>query len=263
MVAAHRGDWRNEPENSVRGFLSAVKMDVDIVELDLEKSKDGQIIILHDHTLNRSTTGKGKPGDYTLAELKTFRLRDGLGVPTINNTIPTLEEAMLVLKGKPVLVNLDHSFPFYREAYEVLKKTGTLNQALFKSEEPFDTLKAHYPELIGKIRFMAIADLDDPGAKAFINHYLENMKPWAFELIFSKDTSTLLKDNAYIRKTGSKIWINALWPVLNGGHDDNLAYELGNTKESWGWLIAHGATVIQTDRPEALIAWLRKKGLHK
>src|ERR1700749_4160263 len=82
MVAAHRGDWRNEPENSVRGFLSAVKMGVDVVELDLEKSKDGEIIILHDHTLTRSTTGRGKPADYTLAELKMFHLRDGLGAPT-------------------------------------------------------------------------------------------------------------------------------------------------------------------------------------
>lgn len=263
MVAAHRGDWRSEPENSVRGFLSAVKMGVDIVELDLERSKDGQLIVLHDHTLNRSTTGKGNAGDYTLAELKTFRLRDGLGVPTDNNTIPTLKEVMLALKAKPIMVNLDHSFPYYREAYQVLQETGTLDQALFKSDEPYDTLKVHYPELVGRIRYMVIADLDDPHTKAFIDRYLQEMKPWAFELVFGKDTSTLLKDNAYIRKTGSKIWINALWPILNGGHDDNLAYELDNTKDSWGWLIAHGATVIQTDRPEALIAWLRKKGLHK
>jgi glycerophosphoryl diester phosphodiesterase len=236
-------------------------MGVDIVELDLEKSKDGELIILHDPTLNRSTTGKGKPGDYTLVELKTLRLRDGLGVPTANNTIPTLKEVMLALKGKPVMVNLDHSFPYYRGAYQVLTETGTLSQAIFKSEEPYDTLKKHYPELVSKIRYMAIADLDDPHAKAFINRYLQEMKPWAFELIFSRDTSALLNDNTFIRKTGSRIWINALWPVLNGGHDDNLAYELGDKKNSWGWLIDHGATIIQTDRPAALIAWLRKEAL--
>ena len=263
MVAAHRGDWRNEPENSIRGFLSAVKMGVDIVELDLEKSKDGQIIILHDHTLNRSTTGKGKPSDYTLAELKTLHLRDGLGVPTDNNAIPTLREVMLALKGKPVMINLDHAFPYFREAYHVLQETSTLDQALFKAEEPYDTLKARYPELIGKIRYMAIADLDTSNAKAFINLYLKEMKPWAFEISFSKDTSALLKNNAYIRKTGAKLFVNSLWPDQNGGHDDNRAYELGDTTGSWGWLIAHGFTVIQTDRPEALIAYLRKKGLHR
>jgi glycerophosphoryl diester phosphodiesterase len=263
MVAAHRGDWRNEPENSIRGFLSAVKMGVDMVELDLEKSKDGEIIILHDHTLDRSTTGKGKPGQYTLAELKTFHLRDGLHVPTDNNVIPTLREVMLALKGKPVLVNLDHSFPFYREAYQILTETGTLDQALFKSEEPFDTLKAHYPELIGKIRYMAIADLDQPNAKAYIKRYLHEMKPWAFELSFTKDTSQILKDNAFIRKTGAKIWMNGLWPDQNAGHDDNRAYELNDPEGSWGWLIAHGASIIITDRPATMVAWLRKKGLHR
>lgn len=262
LVAAHRGDWRNEPENSVRGFLSAAKMGVDIVELDLEKSKDGEIIILHDHTLDRSTTGKGKPGNYTLAQLKTFHLRDGLRVPTDNNVIPTLREVMLALKGKPVMINLDHAFPFFREAYQVLTETGTMDQALFKAEEPYDTLKAHYPELIGKIRYMAIADLDTSNAKAFINQYLKEMKPWAFEISFTKDTSALLTDNAYIRKTGTKLFVNSLWPDQNGGHDDNRAYELGDTEGSWGWLIAHGCTVIQTDRPEALLAYLRKRGLH-
>lgn len=66
MVVAHRGDWRNAPENSVPAFTNAAAMGVDVVELDLNKTKDGVVIIMHDQTIDRTTNGKGKPADYTL-----------------------------------------------------------------------------------------------------------------------------------------------------------------------------------------------------
>jgi len=50
---------------------------------------------------------------------------------------------------------------------------------------------------------------------------------------------------------------------LNAGHEDDLAVEDGNTKDSWDWLISHGATLLQTDRPAALLTYLRKRKLHK
>ncbi|WDF56452.1 glycerophosphodiester phosphodiesterase family protein [Mucilaginibacter sp. KACC 22063] len=263
MVTAHRGDWRNAPENSVRAFKSAAAMGVDIVELDLKKTKDGEIVIMHDETINRTTDGKGKPSDYTFEEIRKFRLKNGLGRPTAYNQIPTLKEVMLALKGTGVKVNLDKSWPYYHEAYAILKQTGTLKQAIFKSELPYDSLKAKYPELIDSIIYMPVVNLDKPDAKKIITDYLKNMKPFGFELIFKQDTSAILNDNRFITKTGSKVWINSLWASLNAGHDDDLAVEENNKKDSWDWIIAHGATVIQTDRPQLLLDYLRKKGLHK
>jgi glycerophosphoryl diester phosphodiesterase len=260
MVIAHRGDWRNAPENSLQAYRSAIAMGVDIIEVDLEMSKDSVIIILHDHTLNRSTTGKGKPSDYTLAELRQFKLRDGLGAPT-RQTIPTLEEVMQLAKGK-VLVNLDHSFPFYREAYKILIKTGTLDQAIFKADETFGELKARYPELVDKITFMPVVDLDAAKARQIISDYQQHMKLVAVELVFEKDTSSIIHDKAISAK-GARRWANTLWPVISGGHDDELAIVDGNTKDSWDWVIVKGVTMIQTDRPAALIAYLRKRKLHK
>jgi len=263
MVTSHRGDWRNEPENSVRGFLSAAKMGVDVVELDLKMTKDSEVVVMHDATINRTTDGKGKPEDYTLAELKKFRLKNGLGRSSEYNSIPTLKEVMLALKGKAVKVNLDKSYPYYREAYAILVETGTLKQAIFKSEMPYDSLKNKYPELINKIIYMAVVDLDKPNAKKVITDYLTHMKPYAFEINFTKDTSAILQENNFIRKTGAKIWINSLWASLNGGHDDDLAVELDNKKDSWDWIIAHGATIIQTDRPQKILEYLRKRKLHQ
>lgn len=49
---------------------------------------------------------------------------------------------------------------------------------------------------------------------------------------------------------------------MNAGHDDDRAVEKGEVEESWGWIISQGATLIQTDRPAAMISYLKKKGLH-
>lgn len=262
LVTAHRGDWRNAPENSLRAFEYAAAMGVDMIELDLKKTKDGEIVIMHDGTIERTTNGTGKPEDYTLPELKNFRLKNGLGRAT-NNTIPTLKEVMLSLKSIDIKVNLDKSYPYYNEAFAILKETGTLDQAIFKSEVPFNTLQKKYPDLIGKITYMPVVDLDKPEARKIIVDYLKNMKPYAFELIFTKDTSAILHDNSFITKTGSKVWINSLWASLNGGHDDDKAVEKDNKKDSWDWILNCGATIIQTDRPKQLLEYLQKKQLHQ
>ncbi len=260
-VVAHRGDWRNEPENSVRGFLSAAAMGVDMVELDLKKTKDGEIVVMHDDAIDRTTNGKGRVSDYTLQELKTFGLRNGLGRVTTNR-IPTLREVMIALKGK-VLVNLDKSFPYYHEALAILKETGTLEQALFKSEAGYGVLNQQYPLLKDSIVYMAVVDLDKAGAKDTIDGYLQKMKVFAFELNFKTDSSRVLTDNTFIRQTGARVWMNSLWASLNGGHEDDKAVEEGDIADSWGWLIDHGATVLQTDRPVALLSYLRSKKLHE
>lgn len=261
LVTAHRGDWRNAPENSLQAYKLAIAMGVDMIEVDLNKTSDGVVVIMHDGTIDRTTNGKGKPSDYTLEQLKKFRLRDGLGTLT-KHTIPTLEEVMELVKGK-VLVNLDKSYPYYNEAYQVLKKTGTLQQALFKTDATYPEVRERYPAILDSITFMAVVNLAKPTAKQTIDDYQKGMKPVAFELIFQQDTSAILTNNAFIRKHGAKVWINSLWPSLNGGHDDNLAVEESNTKDSWDWLIAHGATMIQTDRPQALLNYLRKRSLHR
>lgn len=261
LVAAHRGDWRNAPENSLLAYKLAIEMGVDIIEIDLGKTSDGIVVIMHDQTIDRTTDGKGKPSDYTYEQLKKFHLKNGLGRLT-RNTIPTLEEVMLLAKGK-VLVNLDKSYKYYNEAFEILKKTGTLSQALFKTEVTYPELKAQYPALLDSITFMAVVSLDQPKTKQIIEEYQQNIKPVAFELNFKTDTSALLTKNSFIIKNGSKIWYNSLWASLNAGHEDDLAVEDGNTKDSWDWLINHGATILQTDRPLALLEYLRNRKLHK
>jgi len=55
MVIAHRADWRNFPENSLEAIRSAIKLGVDMVEIDVRKTKDGKLILMHDETVDRTT----------------------------------------------------------------------------------------------------------------------------------------------------------------------------------------------------------------
>jgi glycerophosphoryl diester phosphodiesterase len=261
LVAAHRGDWRNYPENSLKGFESAIEMGVDIIEVDLAITKDGVIVIMHDETIDRTTNGKGKPSDYTLSELSQFTLKTGSGTVS-RHKIPTLEEVMNLAKGK-VLVNLDRSYPYFNEAFEILKKTNTLPIGIFKSDVVYSELKNRYPKMIDSIVYMPVVFLDKPNAREIIDTFQDKMNPMGFELVFKTDTSTILKTNDFIPKNGSKIWINSLWASLNAGHDDELAVDENAPEKSWAWIIDHGATMIQTDRPKQLLEYLRMRKLRE
>ena len=118
LVASHRGDWRNACENSIEAIDNAVKMGVDIVEVDLARTKDGHLILMHDSKLDRTTTGKGLVADHTLAEIKALQLRNGCHIKTIYK-VPTLEEALLFAKGR-VMLNLDKAFDYFDQVYTLL-----------------------------------------------------------------------------------------------------------------------------------------------
>jgi glycerophosphoryl diester phosphodiesterase len=94
------------PENSIATFVNTLRYTPAFFEIDPRLTKDSVAVLMHDVTLDRTTTGTGKVSDYTLAELMQFRLKDSQGHIT-NYRIPTLKEAIQWSKGKTVM-NLDH-----------------------------------------------------------------------------------------------------------------------------------------------------------
>ena len=231
-----------------------------MVEIDLKRTKDGHLILMHDKTIDRTTTGKGKPEDYTLEELRQFRMRNGAGHKT-RHLIPTFEEVMKLCKGK-IMVNVDKGYDYFKEAYAILEKTGAVHQCIMKAGLPYDQVKAENGEVLDRMIFMPVIDLHKEGAEAIVDGYLEHMKPQAFELVFDNDGPEVQRLIKKVRDSGAKIFINSLWPELCGGHDDDLAVELKQPGESWGWIIGQGAKLIQTDRPALLMEYLKAKKLH-
>lgn len=266
LVAAHRGDWRNAPENSIRAALNCIAMGVDIVETDVRKTKDGVLIIMHDETLDRTTSGKGKVSDVTYEYIRTLFLKDGAGHPTYQR-VPTLEEFMSAVKDMRILVNLDKSWDYIPETYAVLKKTGTEKQGIFKGYHTLGEMKMEIGSLLDSILYMPMIK---PAYKLstgkvipatdFVNDYLKQSKAAGFEVIYGnqKNTTTANAVTA-IRKAKVTVWINSLWADLCAGHDDELAMDQPDA--NWGWIIDQGADVIQTDRPQALLKYLISKNL--
>lgn len=259
FVVSHRGDWRNAPENSLQAFKNCIAMNADMIEIDLKKTKDGQLVLMHDNTINRTTNGKGKPSDYTLEELRKLRLKNGIQVVTAHQ-IPTLEEVLKLAKGK-ILINIDKGYDFFKDVYALLVKTGTVDQVVIKSGFPYEKVKAENGDVLDKVIYMPIVSLDKPGAEEFIDGY-KAMKPIAIECCFREVTPEVLRLLKKVRDNGSKVWVNSMWPSLDAGHDDDRAVELGQKDETWGWLLEQGASLIQTDRPQELIKYLKKHKRH-
>ena len=139
FVIAHRGDWRNAPENSLQSIEKAIAMKVDMVELDIQPTKDGNFICMHDETLDRTSTGKGTIKNYTTEELKKFVLRSGNGIKT-RQPIPTLKEVLNGCKDR-ILVNIDKGGTYIKEIMPIIKECGMEKQVIIKGYYPVEKVK--------------------------------------------------------------------------------------------------------------------------
>lgn len=256
LVVAHSGDWRYAPENSLAAIENVIKMGVDIVELDIHKTKDGHLILMHDNTLDRTTTGHGKISDYTLAEIKKLKLRNGLGIHT-RHTVPTLKEALLLAKGK-IMINLDKAYDLFDEVFALLEETGTTEQIIMKGRQPAQQVKKEFGKYLDKIIFMPVVDLDKEDAMSKVEDYLKELSPVAFEFSYVSDSNPLPRKIGKRLKGKSLIWYNTLWDTMSGGHDDESA--LNDPQKEYGYLIdTLGAGIIQTDVPGFLIQYLKER----
>lgn len=98
LIVAHRGFSGEYPENTIAAFKAAVEEKADFIELDVHLSKDGEIVVLHDDTIDRTTNGSGFVNDYTVAQLKEFDAGSWLDSKFAGEKIPTLVEAFNVVR---------------------------------------------------------------------------------------------------------------------------------------------------------------------
>ncbi|WP_048508592.1 glycerophosphodiester phosphodiesterase family protein [Chryseobacterium angstadtii] len=267
LVVAHRGDWRNYPENSVKAIEGAIKMGVDIVEIDLQKTKDGQLIVIHDKKLDRTTTGQGEISETPLAAIQLLFLKNGAGMPT-REKVPTLEEVLNLIKGKRIMLNLDKGWDFIEDVRLLTGKTGTTEQIILKGNKKASELKKEVGNKLDHIIYMPMVWPEDYSIykrdevlnpAEYIRDFSKIFSPVAYEVIIKDDTPKTDELLKLIRESHAMIWINALWPELCAGHDDDKAID--HPDENWGWMIRKGANIIQTDRPKELIEYLKSKNL--
>lgn len=97
---AHRGAAAYAPENTIASYDLAVDMKADYIEIDVQRSKDGELVVIHDTSVDRTTDGSGKVGDLTLEEMKSLDAGSWKGEQFAGEEIPTFEEVLDRYHGK-------------------------------------------------------------------------------------------------------------------------------------------------------------------
>lgn len=252
MIAAHRGQWRAAPENSLAAIDRAIADGAEIVEIDVRKTRDGALVLMHDDTVDRTTDGIGKVSDLTLAEIRDLHLKVGLGgaqAAVTDHRVPTFTETMKAIKGR-ALVNLDKGWDVREDMYAVLEQTDTVDHGLFKGSPTLAAgaefmaahADAHYIHLVDD------ANASDIGA-------FPGRQPVAYEVLFDAADDPQVQPEALATiESESRVWINSMWYGLAMQYTDESS--LRDEDLGWATLVeGYGASMIQTDNVEALDYW--------
>ena len=263
VVVSHRGDWRNYPENSLPAIESVIRMGVDMMELDLKMTRDSVLVLCHDGTLDRTTTGSGPVSKYTYAELQQFDLKRGHGIAIPGLKIPTLRQALQVCKNR-ITVNVDQGYDYYDKVLAITEELGMTDQVLIKSGRTVEEVRRKLAEHPHNMMYMPVMSLDNPSGTSTFDGYLAAQPPQlAYELCFGELTDHVRQSAKRVLEAGSKVWVNTIWGSLCGNYDDDRAFDSPDPDKVYGPILELGTSIIQTDRPEFLIHYLEKKGRRK
>ena len=145
-IFAHRGYSGKYPENTMIAFKKALECGVDGIELDVQLTKDGEVVIIHDETIDRTTTGKGFVVDYTYEELEkfdaSFKFKD-LGF----NKIPTLREYFQLVKDYDIVTNVElktginEYLGIEEKVWELIKEYNLEEKVIISSFNHFSVMR--------------------------------------------------------------------------------------------------------------------------
>jgi glycerophosphoryl diester phosphodiesterase len=102
LIIAHRGNSAHRPENTLAAFASALEVGADVIELDVQLTRDGRLAVIHDATLDRTTSGRGRVRDHSLQQIRELSAgyRGVFGDAYPGERVPTLGDALGFLKGR-------------------------------------------------------------------------------------------------------------------------------------------------------------------
>ena len=260
-IVAHRGDWRQAPENSVEAALLAFAQGADMVEIDAQSISDGTLVVIHDDTLDRTTTLSGAVRNLAPEDLAHGRLRasDGLaGAPVTDTPIPRLTDLLEALRGKG-LINIDTKV---RDDLDAACATvidmGMTDQVLMKMIVTHDDDGSEFLDRpwFGKVPFMPVV-LDAPAGMLVpsVSRIVMRLRSPLVEIMF-RDIQELRNLSSILRPKGVGIWTNTLDPVHSLDLSDRRA--LQDPVAVWQHLMDAGVDAIQTDRCSALARFMQR-----
>jgi glycerophosphoryl diester phosphodiesterase len=241
VVTAHRGFSGQAPENTLAAFTAAIAAGADMIELDVHLTRDNEVVVIHDDTLERTTNGKGNVVEKTLAELKDLDTGSWFNSRFAGERIPTLAEVLEIARNR-ILVNIElkkgKNFPYTMEeladrTLAVVEKRGMTDQVLFSSFDPAAIDRIRAKNLLLPIALIVDKPWEkpeDPGGG--VRYTTLNCR------------TTVLNEENIRRAHIAGIRVH-VWTV--------------NTKEAMEKFIALGVDGIITNHPDSLIDVLKGK----
>jgi len=176
-IWAHRGASAYAPENTMEAFKLAIEQQADGIEINIHHTKDGEIVVIHDDTIDRTSNGKGEVSSFTLAELKSFNFNAGFEDKYGHAEIPTLSQVLELAKETGLHVSIQENVLFTDEdrselslaAADLIRKLGMEDSVSFASfnHRSLATLKKYFPTI--QVGAIYLEDLYNGGqyAKTF------------------------------------------------------------------------------------------------
>lgn len=128
QICAHRGFWKEAPENSMKAVTLAIAKKIDMIELDVRVSKDGELLLMHDATIDRTTNGSGKVTQSNYKDLRTYYLYHNSRLT--EERIPLFKDILSAARGK-IYIDIDVKISDYKSIYNMVKQYGMLSQVMF------------------------------------------------------------------------------------------------------------------------------------
>ncbi len=240
IVIAHRGDHVEVPENTLAAYEKAIEHGADFIETDLRTTKDGELVIMHDASVDRMTNGKGKVKDLAYEEIKKLRVINKNKTGSQEYPIPTFKDVLNTCRGK-IGIYLDFKDADPDKVYAMIKEAGMEKNVIvyLNKEEQYFQWKKAAPQ-------MPLMSSPPENAKD-IKAFQQFLNKWDVSIL----DGSLEEYNEEMLKT-ARLNNVAVWLDVQSGDE-------GPAK--WNSAIQKGIKGLQTDHPEKLIQYLKENNL--
>jgi glycerophosphoryl diester phosphodiesterase len=261
LIVAHRGAaGGNIPCNTLASYEIALKQGADMLEIDVEMSRDGKLYIFHPGMEPAHLTAPERISRLTSEEIRELRYVNYDRTPT-QFSVNTFDEFLETFRGR-CFVNVDKFWGHPKEIYEAIKRHGMTEQMLVKSS-PSETVHRVLAEVCPELPYMPIVRDTHPLHESLLDSGINYI---GAEVLFESEDAEVAS-HAFLERMhsdGKLVWVNSIIynykEQLAAGHSDDTALTV-DPELGWGWLARHGFDLMQTDWTGMASAYLRGQGL--
>jgi glycerophosphoryl diester phosphodiesterase len=237
VAISHRGEHLQRPENTIPAFQEAIRVGADFIEVDVQTTSDGKLVLSHDATVDRCTNGQGKVSEMTFDQIEALDAGIKKGAEFTGTKVPTFDQALDLARGKIGIY--------------------------------VDVKNASAQDLVTHIDGHGMTDHVVIYCKAALCKQIQDMNPKLKVMPESNSVehSQMLIDLLHpkVLAFGAGDFKPDVIAAAKGGNAEIYVDRMGTTDAPEGWqsAIDAGADGIQTDRPGPLVEYLRSKGYKK